>query len=90
MIITMQEELKKFITDLIELTFGFTPTVNITALSDNNTQVFIQGNEEERAILMGKSAQTLKAITRLTIVFAKRHKFWVHIYIQPRETTIDY
>lgn len=83
-------EFKNLVETMISMTFGFTPHVKIIVPYANTIQIWIEGEQEERAIIMGKDGKNIAAISRLAFIFARRNNCYVYIYVQPKDEMIQY
>lgn len=87
----MKEIFEKYITNIVELTFGFTPKVRIELWGDEMIKVFLDGNEFQRRQMMGYNAYNLRAMKQLLVIFSMRHKIFVSLNIEfPPEKDIEY
>jgi hypothetical protein len=74
---------RAYITQIIEFTFGFTPSVSIIFPSEKNVQVTVDGTQLQRAAMMGKQSQHYQSLKLLLRVFAKRNGYFSDFYIKP-------
>ena len=78
-------EYKTYLENIIEMTCGFKPNVRVDEITPGTMQAFLEGTQEEQALMMGKEGRTIAAITRLSIIFGKRHNFYTYIYVRRRD-----
>lgn len=74
---------RAYISQIIELTFGFTPIVIIDFPSKNTLQVTLDGEESQRAQMMGREGKNLHALKMLFRIYAKRNDYSSAIYVKP-------
>lgn len=78
----MIEIFERYITKVIENTFGFTPKVRILMPNEGVIKVFLDGNESERKQMMGHHAQNFKALKQLLICFGRKHNIYAFLFIE--------
>lgn len=85
----MKDKVEEYIKNIIKLTWDFIPEVDVQETYPGTIQVFIGGNESQRAQLMGREAKTVQALTKLTQIFCSRNKTFVYLYIKPKSSIKD-
>ena len=86
---TQEQELKEYLETIIQMTCGFTPTVKVVELAPGTIQAFMEGTQEEQALMMGREGKTITALTRMALIFGKRHNFFPYVYIRRKSVTGD-
>lgn len=81
----MSDTLKQYVIKVIELTWGFVPTVEVQEVYERTMQVFISGPSVQRAQIMGREAKSIAALTKLVQIYGSRNKMFVYVYVRPRE-----
>ena len=72
-----------YITQLVEITYGFTPQVSISMPDPTKVAIVLDGNEIERSMMMGRKASNFKAIKMLFRTFCRRHGYFSYLFIAP-------
>ena len=72
---------------IIEMTCGFKPPLKVVEPYPGTIQVWIEGTPDERALIMGRMGKTIEAFSRLAQIFARRHKYFVYVYVKPKSST---
>jgi predicted RNA-binding protein Jag len=85
----MADEFKNYIENIIELTCGFKPTVDVKEPYNGTIQIWISGSQNERALIMGKEARNIQAFNRLACIFARRKNCFIYIYVKPKDKELD-
>jgi len=84
----MTKEFQTYLQTIIEMTCGFTPTIKVVELAPGTIQAFMEGTAEQQALMMGREGKTISALTRLALIFGKRHNFFPYVYVR-RKNEID-
>ena len=79
------KEFQTYLENIIESTCGFKPKVRVDEITPGTMQAFLEGTQEQQALMMGKEGRTITAITRLALIYGKRHNFFIYIYVRRRE-----
>jgi hypothetical protein len=85
----MTQEFKTYLETIIQMTCGFTPTIKVVELAPGTIQAFMEGTQEQQALMMGREGKTIGAITRFALIFGKRHNFFPYVYVRPRNQVDD-
>ena len=72
-----------YIKGLIQLTYGFEPTVWTEYPEAGKVSIVIDGSEVERSIIMGREGNNFRAVKFLFKEFARRHGFFAYLFISP-------
>lgn len=80
----------EYICYLIELTFGFTPKIEVIERVEGLVNLSVDGTKDEKKQMMGLQANTFHAIKRLCKVFAKNHGFDIYFYIKNEKDFTDF
>lgn len=81
----MEDALKGYMDQVISLTFGFSPKVEVKQLSATTYHVVLDGTRAQRQQLMGKDAATFQHLKFMLRVFGRRNQCFTYLYIQPSE-----
>ena len=80
----MIQEFITYMNTIIEMTCGFKPSLKVIEPYPGTIQIWIEGSPDERALIMGRMGETIKAFSRLAQIFARRHKYFVYVYVKPK------
>lgn len=72
-----------YIKEIITLTFGFTPTVQIDFPTKGMVQVTLDGTPVQRSQLMGNDSLNFQNIKMLLRIFARRNGYFSKLYVKP-------
>ena len=79
-----------YMNTIIEMTCGFKPPLKVVEPYPGTIQVWIEGTPDERALIMGRMGKTIEAFSRLAQIFARRHKYFVYVYVKPRDNVQEH
>ena len=85
----MTKEFQTYLETIISMTCGFTPTIKVVELAAGTIQAFMEGTQEQQALMMGREGKTIAALTRLALIFGKRHNFFPYVYVRRRNEVDD-
>ena len=84
----MRDLFEKYIKQLVETTFGFTPQIDIDFVDDTSVTVKLDGTAVEKMEMMGNGAINFHAMKQLLRVFARRNGCVSFLYIKPQDYKI--
>lgn len=79
-----EQDIRKFLEGILLPVFGFIPEIEIAFPSNLSIQIWFNGDNEQRRILMGKDGKNITAIHRMLTVFNHRQGFKDYIYTRVR------
>ena len=85
----MIKEFQTYLEKIVEMTCGFKPTVKVLEIAPGTLQAFLEGTQDEQALMMGREGKTITALTRFALIFGKRHQFFPYIYVRRKSETDD-
>ncbi len=85
-----EEIFATYITNLVEITFGFTPKVRIQIPCVGKVAVILDGSDAERCKMMGKDANNLKAMKMLLRAYSNRYDIFSYLYVAPYDFYSEY
>jgi|ERR1035437_177229 predicted RNA-binding protein Jag len=80
----MIADFTNYMNTIIEMTCGFKPPLKVVEPYPGTIQVWIEGTPDERALVMGRGGKTIEAFSRLAQIYARRHKYFIYIYVKPK------
>lgn len=86
----MKEKFSNYIRDIVNMTFGFEPSVRIDSPNQGVIKIFLDSNEDERKQMMGYHAQNFHALKQMLICFSKKHNVYVFLYLEFDDIRADY
>lgn len=84
----MEQIIKKYVEDVVLLTFGFSPIVEIKNFDLKSVGVFVDGTPDQRALMMGVEARNFQALKTMIRIFGRSHNVICYLYISPKDEKV--
>ncbi len=82
----MKNNFEQYSSQLVLITLGFKPVVRVEEMSSVSVRIFLDGNEVERKMMMGRHGKNLAAMRKMLDIFSRQQNASGTLYIEfPKE-----